>query len=260
VFESTDVAKKISWKEFVKKGYYVVPPEPEATRDPVAMRWFAEDRHKDMPEPLPFPAQFGEEMAKGLETQSGKIEFVSSSLKRLQPAVPERPPLNMYIPAWEGPHSPDLYAKYPLLMVSSHPRYSFHTYGDAKNSTINDVVDHRVDIDGYSYWVMRLNPVDAEKRGIKHHDLVRVFNDRGNAVFVADVSPLLPPGIIKTYESCADVDAYHHDKYGVVEFAGCANVLTSKRTQVPGTESIAPNSCLVEIEKWTVPMKELKRA
>jgi hypothetical protein len=29
---------------------------------------------------------------------------------------------------------------------------------------------------------------------------------------------------------------------------------------VPGTESIAPNSCLVEIEKWTVPMKELKRA
>jgi trimethylamine-N-oxide reductase (cytochrome c) len=260
VFESTDVAKKISWKEFVKKGYYVVPPEPEATRDPVAMRWFAEDRHKDMPEPLPFPAQFGEEMAKGLETQSGKIEFVSSSLKRLQPAVPERPPLNKYIPAWEGPHSTDLYAKYPLLMVSSHPRYSFHTYGDAKNSTVNDVVDHRVNIDGYFYWVMRINPADADKRGIKHRDLVRVFNGRGNGVFVTDVSALVPAGVVKTYESCADVDAYHHDKYGIVEFSGCANVLTSKRTQVPGTESIAPNSCLVEIEKWTVPMRELKRA
>jgi trimethylamine-N-oxide reductase (cytochrome c) len=260
VFESSDLPKHISWKEFAKKGYYLVPPEREELRDPVAMRWFAEDRHKDMPEPLPFPAQFGEEMAKGLETQSGKIEFVANSLKRMQPQVPERPALNKYIPAWEGPHSTDLYAKYPLLMVSSHPRYSFHTYGDAKDSTVNDVIDHRVNIDGYFYWVMRINRADAEKRGIKHHDLVRVFNNRGNGIFVADVSGLVGEGMIKTYESCADVDPYHHDKYGVVEFAGCANVLTSKRPQVPGTESIAPNSCLVDIEKWTVPMSELKRA
>ena len=42
--------------------------------------------------------------------------------------------------------------------------------------------------------------------------------------------------------------------------AGCANVLTSKRPQQQGTEGIAANSCLVEIEKWNVPMKELKRA
>jgi trimethylamine-N-oxide reductase (cytochrome c) len=262
VFESTDVAKKISWKEFVKKGYYVVAPEPEETRDGVAMRWFAEDRHKDMPEPLPFPAQFGEEMGKGLETQSGKIEFVSNSLARLQEQthVAERPALNKYIPAWEGPHSKDLFAKFPLQMISSHPRYSFHTYGDAKNSTINDIVDHRVNVDGYFYWVMRINSVDAEKRGIKHGDLVRVYNDRGTGVYVADVSPLTGVGLVKTYESCADVDAYHHEKYGVIEFAGCANVMTSKRSQVPGTESIAPNSCLVDIEKWTTPMSELKRA
>ena len=145
-------------------------------------------------------------------------------------------------------------------MVSSHPRYSFHTYADAKNSIVNDVIDHRVMIDGYFYWVMRINPVDAEKRGIGHHDRVRVFNDRGAAVFAADVSPLTGPGIVKTYESCADVDAYEHDKYGVVELCGCANVLTSKRPQQMGTEGIAANSCLVEIEKWTVPMTELRRA
>jgi len=260
VFQSTDVAKKVSWKQFAKKGYYVVPPEPESTRDPVAMRWFAEDRHKDMPEPLPFPSQFSNEFGKGLETQSGKFEFVSSSLKRLNPDSTERPPLNKYVAAWEGPHAKELYAKYPLQMVSSHPRYSFHTYGDAKDSTVNDVIDHRVMIDGYYYWVMRINPIDAEKRGVRHNDLVRVYNDRGNAVFVADVSPLTGPGIVKTYESVADVDAYRHDKYGVIELAGCANVLTSKRPQQMGTESIAPNSCLVEIEKWSIPMSALKRA
>jgi len=115
-------------------------------------------------------------------------------------------------------------------------------------------------IDGYFYWVMRINPIDAEKRGIRHHDLVRVYNDRGIAVFVADVSPLTGPRIVKTYESVADVDAYRHDKYGVIELAGCANVLTSKRPQQLGTESIAPNSCLVEIEKWSIPMSALKRA
>jgi trimethylamine-N-oxide reductase (cytochrome c) len=260
MFESSDVAQKISWKEFVRKGYYVVPPEPEATRDSVSMRWFANDRHKDLPEPFPFPSQFADEYRKGLETQSGKIEFVASSLARLQPADPERPALNKYIPSWEGPHDKDLFRKYPLHMVSTHPRYSFHTYGDAKNSTVNDVVDHRVEVDGYFYWVMRINSTDAAKRNIRHHDLVKVYNDRGTVIFVADVSPLTAPGVIKTYESCADLDAFVHSDCGVVDLAGCANILTSKRPQQKATESTAPNSCLVEIEKWTIPMSELKRA
>ena len=214
VFESTDVAKKISWKEFARKGYYVVPPEGKETRDPVAMRWFAEGRHKDMPEPLPFPSQFSGEFGKGLETQSGKFEFVSSSLKRLKPDNPERPPLNKYIPSWEGPHTAELFSKYPLQMVSSHPRYSFHTYGDSKDSTINDIIDHRVMVDGYYYWVMRINPVDAGQRGIRHHELVRVYNDRGNAIFVADVSPLTKAGVVKTYKSCADVEVFRDENSG----------------------------------------------
>lgn len=260
VFESTDLKGRVSWKDFARKGYYVVPPEKESMRDGVAMRWFAEGRPKDMPEPLPFPSQFSQGFPNGLETQSGKFEFVASSFARLDPPNPERPPLNTYIPAWEGPHSKDLFEKYPLQMVSSHPRYSFHTYGDAKNSSVNEVSDHRIKVGDYYYWVMRINSEDAEARGIRHHDLVRVFNDRGNGVFVADVSPLTGRGTVKTYESCADVDAYRHDTYGVVEFAGCANVLTSRRPQQQGTEGIAPNSCLVDVEKWTVPFEELKRA
>jgi trimethylamine-N-oxide reductase (cytochrome c) len=218
------------------------------------MRWYAEDRHKDMQEPLPLPSQFTEEFGKGLETQSGKFEFVSSSLKRLSPQNPERPPLNSYIPAWEGPHAKELYENYPLQMVSSHPRYSFHTYGDAKDSTINDVSDHRVWIDGYFYWVMRINPRDAAARNIKQHDLIKAYNDRGAVIFVADISPLIAPGVVKTFESNADYDPVPDDgPHGFADRSGCANVITPTRPQQKETEGMAANSCLIEITKWAGP-------
>lgn len=254
VFESTDLPKYISWKDFTKKGYVVLPAEPEKTRDPVSMRWFAEGRHKDLPEPHPLPSQFSEEFGKGLETQSGKIEFVSSSLKRGQADNPERPALNYYIPAWEGPHSTELFEKYPLQMISTHPRYSFHTYGDGKDSVLNDIDDHRIYVDGYYYWVMKVNPRDANARGIKHRDLIRVFNDRGSAIFIADVSPLVGAGIMKTFESNADFDPVSSGASGgISDRSGCANVLTSPRPQQKETEGMAANSCLVEMEKWAPP-------
>ena len=39
--------------KFCRKGYYVVPPEKPELRQPVDMRWFAEGRRKDLPEPPP---------------------------------------------------------------------------------------------------------------------------------------------------------------------------------------------------------------
>lgn len=252
VFDSSDIANDISWKEFVKKGYYVVPAEPEKTRVPVSMRAYAEGRPKDVPEPLPLPSQYSEEFGKGLETQSGKIEFVSSSLKRLSNDDPERPPLNKYIPSFEGLNTKPLVDTYPLQMISTHPRYSFHTHGDGKDSTLNDVADHRVCIDGYYYWVMRINSVDATPRGIKHHDLVRVFNDRGAVICVADVSPLVALGVVKTFESSAVFDPIPgKGPNGFVDRGGCVNLLTSDRRQMAGVESIAANSCLVDIEPWS---------
>ena len=258
VFDSADLSNHITWEKFLKKGYFVVPPEEEETRGTVAMNWYAEDRPKDIPEPLPFPSQFSEGFLKGLETQSGKIEFVSSSLNRLDPDSEDRPPLNRYIPAWEGPHDEELYETFPLQMVSSHPRYSFHTYGDAKDSTVNDIVDHRMLIDDYYYWVMRINPADAKRRGIKQGDLIKVYNNRGAALFAADIEPLVGEGIIKTFESCADFDPVTDGSNMIIDRAGCANVLTSKRPQVKGTSSIAANSCLVETERYDRPTSELR--
>ncbi len=165
LFDATDTAKVMSWKEFLKKGYYVVPAPKEELRSPVSFRAFAEDRLKDTPEIAPLPADYTEQTFRGLQTQSGKIEFVCSSLQRFDPDDPERPVMTKYIPAWEGHHTTELYRKYPLQLITPHPRYSFHTMGDGKQSWINDIDDHRVLIDGYYYWIVRINPKDASSRG-----------------------------------------------------------------------------------------------
>ena len=78
---------------------------------------------------------------------------------------------------------------------SLHPRFSFHTMGDGKDSWINDI-KHRVLIDGYYYWIVRLNPKDAEARGIRENDLVKAFNDRGAVICAAQVTERVRPGTV----------------------------------------------------------------
>ena len=91
VFDSSDLPDHISWREFCRKGYYVVPPEKPELRQPVDMRWFAEGRRKDLPEPHPLPSQFAEEFGMGLQTPSGKLEFVPETAEAAHADNPERP-------------------------------------------------------------------------------------------------------------------------------------------------------------------------
>lgn len=249
IFDSSDLPSRISWKEFLKKGYYVVPPDPPSMPTPVDMRWYAEGRPKDVPEPNPMPAQYTEEFGRGLPTQSGKFEFVPSTLRRIESSDPGRPAVNRYIPPWEGHGTDGLAQRYPLQLLTAHPAYSFHTYGDGKNSTTNDIEDHRITVDGRAYWVLRVNPQDAESRGLRPHDLVRVFNDRAAVICAVDVMPLMLGGVVKAFESCAVFEMVETPN-GPVDLGGCLNLLTPGRSISATAQGIAPNSCLVEIEKW----------
>jgi len=249
LFDATDLPKAISWKTFLKKGYYVVPPPKEELKDPVSFRWYAEDRPKDTPELAPLPADYTEQFGKGLQTQSGKIEFECSSLKRFDPNDPERPTMTKYIPSWEGHHTTELYEKYPLQLISPHPRFSFHTMGDGKDSIINDIKDHRILIDGYYYWIVRINSRDAKDRRIKENDLVKVFNDRGAVICAAQVTERVSPGTVHSYESSARYDPAGEPGYSV-DRGGCINQLTPSRMMIKQSHSMAANSCLVEIRKW----------
>jgi trimethylamine-N-oxide reductase (cytochrome c) len=249
LFGATDVPRDISWEKFLKKGYYVVPAPEEELRSPVSFRAFAEGRLKDTPEIAPLPADYTEQVFKGLQTQSGKLEFVCSSLQRFDPDDPERPVMAKYIPSWEGHHTTELYQKYPLQLITPHPRFSFHTMGDGKQSWINDIKDHRVLIDGYYYWIVRINPKDAEARGIKEGDLVKVFNDRGAVICAARMTERVGPGTVHSYEGSAVYDPLG-EPGSSPDRGGCMNVLTPGRPIIKKSHSIAANSCLVQIEKW----------
>ncbi len=248
MFDASDLPKHISWKEFLKKGYYVVPAPAEQRRHPPALRWFYEGRSKDVPEPHPLPGDYSEQYLKGLQTQSGKFEFECSSLKRFAPDDPERPPIVKYLASWEGPHS-ELYRRYPLQLISPHSRFSYHTMSDGKDSSVNDIREHRVLVNGYYYWVVRLNPVDAGARGIELDDLVLVHNDRGAVVCAARPTERLPRGVVHSYESSAVYDPLGEPGCSI-DRGGCVNQLTPKRSIAKKVTATAANSCLVQVELW----------
>jgi len=83
-----------------------------------------------------------------------------------------------YIPSWEGHESP-LAKKYPIQMISPHPRYSYHTHYDAHCEWLADIPGHRIRKNGYNWIVIRVHPEQAAERGIQHGDIIKVFNDRG---------------------------------------------------------------------------------
>jgi trimethylamine-N-oxide reductase (cytochrome c) len=248
MFDASDLPGHISWDDFCDKGYFVVPM-PEDYESTPALNWFAEDRKKDTPDPGP-PPESQAEYGMGLQTTSGLIEFESSSLKKFDPEDEERPVIPKYIPSWEGHHTTELYEEYPLQLISPHPRFSFHTMGDAKESWLNEVKDHRVlKEDGHYYWIFRINSKDAANRGIEEGDLVKVFNDRGAVICAAQVTERLPSGTVHSYESCADYLPLGKPGESP-DIAGCINILTPSRFITKKSSGMAPNSCLVEVEKF----------
>ena len=247
-FDSSDMSKYISWRKFLKKGYYVVPPVSEGARAPTANRWFYEGRTKDTPEPYPLPADYVGEWGKGLQTPSGKFEFVAKTLKNIDD--PGRPPLNKYMPTYEDPRRDAKLADLPLQLLTPHSRYPFHIMGDDRGSAIRDIKEHRVRIDGHDYLVAVMNRQDAEARGIKHEDLVRLWNHRGSVVCAAYVTERLRPGVVSVPTASAEYRPAG-EPGNSTDLGGCVNTLNPKENMTEFTHSIKPNTTLIQMEKWT---------
>lgn len=249
VFESSDLPRRISWKKFLKKGYYITPAAPPAKRPNVDMRWFYEGRPKDLPEPFPLPGSYSDKFLHGLQTQSGKFEFVPSSLKRIVPENDERPALLRYTKPFEGARAGERYQSYPMQLITPHPRFSFHTSQDGKSNSLGDIEEHRILIDGRYYWILRINAEDAAARGIKQHDRVRVYNERGSVICAADVTSRIHKGVVSAYESCAVYEPTGEPGQ-IVDLGGCLNILTPPRMQAKGTVASAASLCLCDVERW----------
>lgn len=68
--------------------------------------------------------------------------------------------------------------------------------------------------------VLQIHPVDASERGVKHGQLVKIFNDRGSVVLEADITPDVQPGLVISQGLWWDDDLLGYQS---------VNVLTSQR-------------------------------
>ena len=248
VFDSSDVAKHTTWKEFLKKGYFVVPADPEDARAPTANRWFYEGRKKDTPEPYPLPADYVGEFGEGLQTTSGKFEFLPGTLSQIED--PARPPLNKYQKAYENAAADPGLADFPLQLLTPHTRYPFHIMGDDEGCTLQDIREHRVTVNGHAYLVARVNRQDAEARGVRDDDLIRLWNHRGSVVCAAQVTDRLRPGVVS---ACTGSAQYRPtgEPGNSTDLGGCVNMLNPKKTISEQASGMAPNTSLIQFEKWT---------
>jgi len=247
VFDSSSLPDYITYEDFKEKGYFVVPL-PDDYKPTPTLRWFYEGRPCDTHDDT--NPKKGTDKAHELGTPSGKIEFVSQTLLQKFPDDEERPPLPRYIPSWEGYNTAGLVEKYPLQFISPHARFSYHTHHDNKSLWLDDIPAHRIKKDGYAWWPIRLHPSDAVRRGIRHGDIVKMYNDRGAVLGIAQLTERVRPGVIHSYQAAARYDPLEPGKAGSIDKGGCVNLLTPSRMVSKNAPGMANNSCLVEIAKW----------
>jgi anaerobic selenocysteine-containing dehydrogenase len=181
------------------------------------------------------------ETATGLKTPTGKIEFFSQRLADNFPDDEERPPVPHYIAEGET-HQESLSSarakKYPLLMESPHPRYRWHSQYETV-PWLWEIPTHKIIKDGYPYEVMWINPADAEARGIKHGDIVRIFNERGSVLRAAHVTGRMMPGVVRAPNGVG---------YGTT--CGAINSICPLKTTSKNAFGMVVNAFLVQVEKW----------
>lgn len=248
VFDSSDMPKHISWRKFLKKGYWVVPADKEEERVPLANNWYYEGRKKDTPDPYPLPSDYVNDYLDGLQTPSGKFEFIAETLKRIDDL--DRPPLCEYNPTYEDPKREPELAEFPLKLQTAHTRYAYHVMGDGTDSTLADIREHRVFKDGHYYLVARMSKEDADERGIKDDDLIRLWNQRGSVVCAAQVTERIRHGIVSAYSGSAQYRPIGEPGKST-DLGGCVNMLNTKDPITKKGHGIKPNSVLIQVEKWT---------
>jgi len=198
-----------------------------------------------------------------LNTPSSKVEIFSTQLYDFG-NPDEVPPIPKYIQEWESPFdtchceegvSPTKQSPvkrdslsveeiasdkerprndiYPLQALGHHTLARVHST-HANNDWLNEAFPQRVFI----------NPIDAQVRGIRDGDLVRVWNDRGELVIPARITPRILPGVVDIPQG-----AWWSPNENGVDFGGCINVLTSERW-TPFAFGTAQHTIMVQVENF----------
>jgi trimethylamine-N-oxide reductase (cytochrome c) len=235
-YENSGVADLISWESLTQKSYFPQTPDP---------KWY--DREPS------YKAFYDDPENNPLKTPSGKLEFESQLLLENFPNDKERPPVARYVtggPASEGwTHDEDLTSErantYPLVVVSDTSTWKHH-------SMFSDVpwtreIEKVVAWDGYAYSPVWISPQDAEARGIKDGDIVRVYNERGGVLGGAVIDQRIIPGALRFEKAGGGHDIIPTELHR----GGNTNCINTKYNFSYNVYGLACTHYLAEIEKVT---------
>ncbi len=166
-------------------------------------------------------------------TDSGRMEFyVENPTVQFdvgQTFDEDREHLPRYFNPTEAYEGSPTWDKYKLILLSERPRFRVHSMW-SDNAYLRELDPEPT---------IKMNPADAEARGIADGDYVEVYNDRGHCVAKAVYNNGIRPGCMvypKSWQS-------HQHK------AGCwSELLTSEYDPVGVNESYFDN--LVEVRVW----------
>lgn len=231
-FENSGAAQYTTFEELKKRGFWLVPTDPEWRRYKPGLRAFYEEPEKHR-----------------LLTPSGKIEFYSERLAKHFPDDNERPPLPHYIPYGESHQESLLHPraeKYPFLIVSNHPRWRMHAQLDDA-VWLREIPTCKVrGPDGYLYEPVWINPIDANRLGVKTGDVVRVYNERGSVLGGAYVTHRITPGVVYVdHGARADLISIE-DK---IDRGGAIDLIAPIKTTSKYAHGMVVSAYLVNVEK-----------
>lgn len=172
-----------------------------------------------------------------MKTPSGKIEIYSERLAKIADTW-ELKKMKLFIPFLRIPQvlmaGTILRKTYPLQLTGFHYKARTHSsYGNI------DVLQQACP---QEVWI---NPIDAQARGIRHGDTVRVFNNNGEMLIAAKVTPRILPGVTAIGQGAWLKADMFGDR---VDHGGSINILTSHRPS-PLAKGNPSHSNLVQIEK-----------
>jgi len=221
----------VPWDEFNEKDYMVIPVAENWEEFPAGLYPFYIDPVKN---PLPTP--------------SGKLEFYSEGLAKAFPNDEERPPYPQWIEK-SAIHDERISSRraniFPLLVLSNHGRWRVHAQADDIPWSKEAFTGKVRGFDGYHYEPCWINTADAAARGIKHGDIVRVYNERGSVLCGALVFERVMPGAV-SIDHGARTDFIIP---GNLDRGGAINLITPEGLTSKHAAGQATTAFLVEVER-----------
>ncbi|MFZ5857940.1 MAG: molybdopterin-dependent oxidoreductase [Chloroflexota bacterium] len=220
---------RITYQEFKEAGIYRVPRSSDDKLGHTELAGFIAD-----PEANP------------LKTKSGKLQIYCDALSEWvkKNGFNLKDPLPKYDPAIEGYEQTfkdwdkKVKGDYPLQLYTLHYQRRSHSS-----------FDHVPWLREFFPQELFINPVDAEKYGIKNGDVVLVESQSGKVIRPALLTNRVIPGVIVLGQGAWAL----FDEASGVDMAGATNTLNGD--YATGQGHTGHNTCIVRVSKYTGPIE-----